>query len=391
MSAVLELDPAVSPLAAWQTLAAQNGDIKPFLCFDRSGFKYGNRTNDWGKDEMARGELERPGGIVIPYVSRGRQTGRRSQQQTLLAIDLPGGPGSVLTAQWKANSSPDQYRVTTANWRGVGDTTPFAALDGNTAEALVEDIEALRQASGLGPDEKVVLRGGSWGMTMAAAYAAACPDKVAGLVLGLPFLAREVDFAHNYAADGTLAKKYPDAYTEFMGQENDPKGVLAMLAEEMGESDTQRVSVAFNRFTAWEYARNGEAFVPLENPDPQAVARARVLAHYSANQFFLGENGIANTLQLLPDVPTIVMANSGDPLGASDTLAVMQRQMPKAEFYVYDANWHWVAKENERPDTGFDNRFVSEGYPYGMGRVGLAVTGKLNMKPGVYKYERPMV
>jgi proline iminopeptidase len=365
-----------------------------FETFDRQEHNYGFRSDDWKGENMclSTGVLSQAG-FDIPYSVRGKKIAPRAGRETLLAIDLPGGPGSVLTSQWRSNTSPEQYRVATANWRGVGDTTPFASIENNRTERLIEDIDALRIAASQGRDEPVVIRGGSWGATMGLMYAAARPDKVAGLVLRLPFLASGADISHNYAADGHLAQRHPDAYENFRQatKKDNPLEGMLMLAEEMGHKDERRVKAAFVAATAWEYARNGEKYMPPEGaPDPQAVARARVMAHYSGNQFFMPSEGAAAAFsKLRKDMPIIIIGHEDDPLCIPNTLTKFAQGLPHAEMYLYGANWHWVAKENENSAIGFDNSFIIDGYRFSMARMGLALEGRLQLKPGVTHYARP--
>lgn len=384
-----------SLINAWETLNACRVDPVYFETYDRDKYRY---TNNWTNMRLADGVMERDG-FKMPYKVRGVYEGRKNKQMTRLAIDLAGGPGSAITSQWQANNSPELYRVAVANWRGVGDTAPIGSLENNSTDKLVEDINALRLAASMGRDERVVIRGGSWGMTMATAFAAAYPEKVAGLVLGLPFLARRADIAHNYGAEGALAKRLPQEYDRYVSAtgKTDAKEGLQQLADEMGSNDPRRVVAAFIAATRWEYARNGEVFDrtmdnvnPGDPEDRQLIARARIMAHYSANSFFMGKNGVRSQLQSIgkTDIPVVVIANREDPLCESETLNMVIEALPKAEIQVYDANWHWLAKENEDPARGLDNGFVTNGYAYGMSKVGLALRGDTNLNPGVHMHKR---
>lgn len=376
------------------------GALSAFSAFNKESYNYSNRTDGWKSEQLKlqSGALKRDP-YVIPYDVRGSYGRVRLKRETYLAIDLPGGPGSALTQQWRSNANPELYRVATANWRGVGDTTPFSSLMDNNTANLIEDINALRLEASQGRDEPVVIRGASWGMSMAVLYAAAYPEKVAGLVLGLPFLAGQADIDHNYARNGVLARRYPAAFEAFSEALSGKEGREAtqMLSDELGNANPVRVRKALLAALKWEYARNGEV-CPLteEQVDPaqpeirQLVARARVLNHYTTQGFFLPEDGIVSAFKKVSrNTPVIVFANSGDPLGTADTLAKVQEGMPQAEINVYDANWHWVAKENERADIGFDNSFVTQGYPYAMGRMALLLDGKLRGQSGMVKYARP--
>lgn len=376
-----------------------NPDLTPFEAFNRLNYNYANRTDSWKADQLKleAGILER-GIYKIPYSVRGSYGRVRLKRETRLAIDLPGGPGTALTQQWRSNSSPELYRVATANWRGVGDTTPFSSLRDNTTDHLIEDMEALRKAAAQGRDEPVIIRGSSWGMTMATLYAATYPEKVAGLVLGLPFLAAQSDVEHNYGKTGTLAQRFPEAFNTFstaLGN-TDGREATRMIADELGSSCERRVKAALMTAISWEYARNGETCsltqeqIDLSRPEmQQLVARARILNYYTSEGFFLPSDGVTAAFSKVPrNIPIIIMANRNDPLCTPDTLQKVQAGLPQAEINVYDANWHWVARENEQPDKGFDNSFVTQGYPYAMGRMAFIVSGRLQERPGLVNYPR---
>jgi len=380
---------------AFEALATRRPDISPFMEYDRERYAY---YNNWTNLKLADGVLKRDN-FDIPYKVRGTIEGRKNRQPTRLAIDLVGGPGTAMTNQWQTNSSPEQFRVATANWRGAGSSTPTGCLENNRTEKLVEDMEALRIAAGMGHDERVVIRGSSWGMTMATAYAAANPSKVAGLVLGLPFLARRADVGHNFGAEGLLAQRYPaefDRYISATGKMNAQEG-LQQLADELGSTDSKRVVAAFIAASRWEQARNGEIYtrtadsVNLDDPmDRQLIARARIMAQYGAENYYLGKMGVRAQLQAIgkSDIPVIVMAHSNDPLCEPETLNMVKEALPKAEIHVYDANWHRLGKDSERPGTGYDNSFTDGGYPYAMAKMGLVLRGDIDLTPGVQVHQR---
>lgn len=322
--------------------------------------------------------------FAIPFELRGKPDAK------LLAIDLPGGPGSTQNSGWKEKFDIGQYRVIVADWRGVGNSTPLGLTEPNTIEDLVEDIEALRAACARTPDEKMVIRGGSWGMTVACAYAAKYPDKVAGMVLRLPFLARRFDSQWNYSPNGALAKQYPEAFARFTAiapAGADMDGIMAAYASALNSND-DAVREAYCAFTDWENARGGEtqvidrSTVDLENPAvQQRVARAKLMVAYTQRDFDLGEDGIVPRLLKIPqDIPIIVAAHSDDPLCGPDTLGTVQWALPQAEVLVKQANYHWVSPAAQDPSRGFDNSFVTQADPFGTSRIGLMLSGAV-MQP----------
>lgn len=323
--------------------------------------------------------------FTIPFEVRGKPDAK------LLAIDLPGGPGSRQNSGWKERFDIGQYRVIVADWRGVGASTPIGLTEPNSIDDLVDDIEALRVASAKTPDEKLVLRGGSWGMTVACAYAAKYPQNTAGLVLRLPFLARRFDSQWNYAPTGGLANRYPDAYARFAAiapAGADMDGVMDAYAAALN-GDALQQREAYCAFTDWENARGGEtqiidrSTVDIESPDvQQRIARVKLMVAYTQRDFGLGTDGVVDGLMpILPripkDIPIFVAAHSNDPLCGPDSLGALQWALPQAEYVVKDANFHWVSPEGMDPARGFDNSFVTQADPFACSRLGLRLTGTL--------------
>ena len=127
---------------------------------------------------------------------------------------LHGGPGAGAGAVHRRFFDPHYWRVVIFDQRGAGRSRPLGSLVNNTTQDLVADIETLRRHLGI---ERWLLFGGSWGSTLALAYAQAHPDRIRGLVLRGVFLGRpsEVDwFLHG------LAAVFPDAHANFIGHLN---------------------------------------------------------------------------------------------------------------------------------------------------------------------------
>ena len=105
-------------------------------------------------------------------------------------IFLHGGPGSGCKADHRQFFDPKRYRIFLFDQRGCGRSTPYGGVDNNTTELLIEDIEQIRSKYGV---DKWLLFGGSWGATLALAYAQACPHRVSGMVLRGRCCARHQD------------------------------------------------------------------------------------------------------------------------------------------------------------------------------------------------------
>ena len=122
-----------------------------------------------------------------------------------------GGPGAGCEPYHRCFFDPDKYRIILFDQRGAGRSTPHAELRGNTTQALIADMELIRQHLGV---EQWVLFGGSWGSTLSLVYAETHPDRVLGMILRGIFLCRrkEIDWFYQSGA----SRIFPDYWQEFV-------------------------------------------------------------------------------------------------------------------------------------------------------------------------------
>src|SRR5690349_11593151 len=126
-------------------------------------------------------------------------------------VFLHGGPGGASSPEHRRQFNPEKYKILVFDQRGCGKSTPFASLDNNTTWHLVEDIEALRRELGV---ERWMVFGGSWGSTLALAYAETHPQRVTELCLRGIFLLRPEEIRWFYQ-EGT-SWIFPDYWREFL-------------------------------------------------------------------------------------------------------------------------------------------------------------------------------
>ena len=129
----------------------------------------------------------------------------------LPALFVHGGPGGGCDASSRCYFDPTLYRIVTFDQRGCGRSTPFASLENNSTWHLVEDMERIREQLGI---DKWLLFGGSWGSTLALAYAQKHPDRVLGLVLRGIFLCRPQEF-HWFYQEGA-SRLFPDYWQDYL-------------------------------------------------------------------------------------------------------------------------------------------------------------------------------
>ncbi len=227
-------------------------------------------------------------------------------------VVLHGGPGGDIRPYYRRLLDPAAHRGIFFEQRGCGRSRPFGRLEDNTTLASIADMERLRQARGI---ERWTVVGGSWGSTLALAYAQAHPERVAGLVLSGVFLARREDlwwwwegarfvFPEVYAArDGFLTpKERGDPRAAFRDRilGPDPK-IAAEAAVLLGRAESQTLDLL--------------PPPPPEDPDqiePKDAVYGRILAWYDAHDFFLEENQLIADAGRLAGVPGAIVAGRSD-------------------------------------------------------------------------------
>src|SRR5882724_3715986 len=129
------------------------------------------------------------------------------------AVFLHGGPGGGTDAKMRTFFNPELYRIVLFDQRGCGKSRPHASLVDNTTWHLVDDIERLREHLGIA---RWLVFGGSWGSTLALAYAQSHPQRVTELVLRGIFLLRKWEIDWFYQNPGGAGALYPDLWEQFV-------------------------------------------------------------------------------------------------------------------------------------------------------------------------------
>lgn len=221
------------------------------------------------------------------YAEYGLPTGRP-------VLFLHGGPGGGTSPANTAFFDPKIYRVVLMDQRGGGKSIPAAEIRENTTQHLVDDIEKLREH--LGITQWAMVFGGSWGSTLALAYAEAYPQTTLSLVLRGIFAVRESELANAFARYGAGNQLFPEEYDELLGH---LKGKTTKSAESLSEPRTllteyyrlltdddpavhNPASRAWNKYeiTASTLLRNAELHAQLDGNETWNLQHARIECHY---------------------------------------------------------------------------------------------------------------
>jgi proline iminopeptidase len=243
---------------------------------------------------------------------------------------LHGGPGAGAGAIHRRFFDPAHWRVIIFDQRGAGRSRPLGELRENTTPHLVADIEVLRRFLDI---DRWLLFGGSWGSTLALAYAQAHPDMVTGCVLRGVFLGRrtEVDwFLYG------LRRVFPDAWAAFADhvRPEERDDLLGAYLRRLTDPDPMVHQPAARAWSLYE----GSCSTLLPSPDTvasfaqdrSALGLARIEAHYFANALFLPPGGLLAHMGRIAQIPAEIVQGRYDMVCPCDTAFDLAAAWPRA-------------------------------------------------------------
>jgi proline iminopeptidase len=218
-------------------------------------------------------------------------------------VFLHGGPGGGTDPKMRRFFNPKRYRIVLFDQRGSGKSRPSASLVDNTTWHLVDDIEALRKHLGI---ERWQVFGGSWGSTLALAYAQKHPDRCTELVLRGIFLLRQLELDWFYQNDLGAAALFPDFWEQYLKPLSIEERADCMQSyyKRLTSDNRETLLAAARAWSVWEsalaYMKVNESYIRQAEDPKFAAAFARIECHYFVNGGFLERPD-----QLLEDVPKI--------------------------------------------------------------------------------------
>lgn len=250
------------------------------------------------------------------------------------ALFLHGGPGAGAGAVHRRFFDPSFWRTVIFDQRGAGRSRPLGCLAHNTTPDLVEDIETLRRHLGI---ERWLLFGGSWGSTLALAYAEAHPEHVSACVLRGVFLGRprEVEwFLYG------LANVFPDAHANFTGfLPEEERGDL--LGSYLARLTDPNPAIHLPAARAWS-VYEGSCSTLLPSPDTvasfaqdrTALGLARIEAYYFASGLFLEKGGLLGSVSRISGIPAEIVQGRYDMICPARTAFELAAAWPAARFTI---------------------------------------------------------
>lgn len=266
--------------------------------------------------------------------------------QGVPVVFLHGGPGGSCEPGHRRFFDPESYRIILFDQRGSGKSRPHASLEQNTTMDLVADLEKIREF--LEIDQWVVF-GGSWGSTLALAYAQAHPERVLGLILRGIFLGRDEDV--HWFFNGEAARVFPEAWQHFIEpipvDERDDM-VAAYYKRLTSNNEIVRMGAA-KAWSIWE--GSSVTLMPDKNvvnhfSDPHiALSIARIECHFFQHNCFFEPNQLIGNMSLIEDIPGYIVHGRYDMVCPVDQAILLKQHWPNAELNVIDDAGHAVTEK----------------------------------------------
>ena len=254
---------------------------------------------------------------------------------------LHGGPGAGCSAHDFQYFNPEKFHIVLHDQRGAGQSRPYAELKENTTQNLVEDIEKLRQELGLG---KVILFGGSWGSTLALAYAETYPQNVSGIILRGVFTSAKEEIDHFY--HGATATYFPENF-EMLVKHIDHPELKNYPAQLLAKIQGQDSVASYEAAKAWARYEGKIAF--LNMPDQQLeniltrwqfIAFSLIENYYMANGCFLAEGQLLANADRIAHIPTIIVNGRYDLICPPITAYKLHKKLPNSKLWIIEGAGH---------------------------------------------------
>jgi proline iminopeptidase len=258
-------------------------------------------------------------------------------------VFLHGGPGGGSSPQHRRQFNPGKYKILVFDQRGCGKSTPFASLENNTTWDLVEDVEKLRTQ--VAKVDKWQVFGGSWGSTLALAYAQTYPDRVTELVLRGIFLFQQYELDWLYKEGGASAV-YPDKWDEFVAPipEGERGDLLAAYQKRLTSEDAEVQLAAAKAFSAWE--ANTVTVLPNQHvmeefTEPhKAISIARIENHYMVNKGWLEEGQLLLNAGKLKGIPGVIVQGRHDTCTPPRAAWQLKQAWPEVDLQIVPDGGH---------------------------------------------------
>lgn len=258
------------------------------------------------------------------------------------AVFVHGGPGGGTAPKQRQFHDPARYRIVMFDQRGCGRSKPHASLEDNTTWHLVDDMEALRTELGI---ERWQLFGGSWGSTLALAYAQKHPERVSELVLRGIFMLRPKEL-HWFYQEGA-SYLFPDAWEKYLAPipEAERGDLLQAYYRRLTSDDAAKQLEAARAWSVWEastsFLYQNHRHIERAAGDAFATAFARIECHYFVHGgFFESESQLLDQVDRIRSIPSVIVQGRYDVVCPAVSAWELHRVWPEADFRLSSDSGH---------------------------------------------------
>ena len=265
--------------------------------------------------------------------------------QGVPVVFLHGGPGASCEPVHRRYFDPEHYRIILFDQRGCGKSKPHASLQDNTTQDLIGDMEKIRRHLKI---DKWVVFGGSWGSTLALAYAQTHPDRVMGLILRGIFLCRKQDIDWFY--QGGTARLFPDAWKEFVQPipEAERHDLITAYYQRLTSANELQRMAAAKAWSIWEGStatlRPNHTVLDYFADPHIALSIARIECHYFVNNCFLSDNQLLNDMPKISQIPGFIVHGRYDVICPIDQAYALNERWPESQLKIIPDAGHAVSE-----------------------------------------------
>jgi proline iminopeptidase len=254
---------------------------------------------------------------------------------------LHGGPGASSTPRMRQYANPKEFMIVLHDQRGAGQSQPFCEIRENTTQDLVADIERLRKQLKV---NRIILVGGSWGTTLALAYAETYPQNVAGMILHRVFTATKSEIDHIF--HGGVSLFFPEVYQDFLNAIPDldkqslPDCLYRLLYK--GDKKTQhRVANAWGRYTIKISLlkiseKKVEKLLNSYDPFPNALFESYYMSHGA----FLEEGQLLCNAHKIAHIPAVIINGRYDLICPPKIAYKLHQALPRSKLVIVEGAGH---------------------------------------------------
>lgn len=274
--------------------------------------------------------------------------------QGIPIVFIHGGPGGGVAPVYRQFFDPKVYHIVLIDQRGAGKSTPNASLEDNTTWDLVADIEKIRTHLNL---KSWFVFGGSWGSTLALAYAETHPEAVRGLILRGIFLCRpkEIEWFYQKGADAL----YPDAWEKYLAPipVQERHNLVTAYYERLTHPDREVRLQAARSWSIWEASTSflipdQEVIGSFSEPE-FAMTFARIECHYfKHNAFFETDNWLIENVGRIRHIPCEIVQGRYDVVCPMMSAWDLSRAWPEAKLHIIPDAGHSAM------ETGIRSRLI---------------------------------